>query len=352
MFSERECLVKLSSIGQAIVQATRPRSLIVPLQIGLAVQMHHTFGSRFLIDSLNSCGISSSYSEVKKYELNAAITQKTDIPEALTSSHLQYIADNVDHNIRTIDGHGTFHGMGIVASVTPGFKRNSTVPRVNVDTEELKKLANIDIKFYGLGLNIQSPLKYKKLPPVQATSCSEDISLLSIATWPVNRLGWSALCQMVYKEPFPGKSSVVFLPMIDMDPSDMTCIYSTLSFVSKEARRHNSDPVLTFDQPLYWKGRNIIQNEPDDSALKSIVLRLGGFHTEMSFLGSIGNIMNNTGLSELLESVYAPAAVVHMLSGKAISRAIRGHFLVYTALALLMITEIYEIDINILDKIH
>ena len=97
-------------------------------------------------------------------------------------------------------------------------------------------------------------------------------------------MGWSALCQLVYKEPFPGKSSVVFLPMIDMDPSDMTCIYSTLNFVSKEARRHNSNPVLTFDQPLYWKGRNIIQNEPDDSALKSIVLRLGGFHTEMSFL--------------------------------------------------------------------
>jgi hypothetical protein len=88
MFSERECLVKLSSIGQAIVQATIPRSLIVALQIGLAVQMHQTFGSRFLIDSLNSCGLSSSYSEVKKYELNAAITQKTDIPEALTSSHL------------------------------------------------------------------------------------------------------------------------------------------------------------------------------------------------------------------------------------------------------------------------
>jgi hypothetical protein len=52
-----------------------------------------------------------------------------------------------------------------------------------------------------------------------------------------------------------------------------------------------------------------------------------------------------------LESVYAPAAVVHMLSGKAISRAIRGHFLVYTTLTLLMITEIYEIDINILDNV-
>lgn len=95
----------------------------------------------------------------------------------------------------------------------------------------------------------------------------------------------------------------------------MTCIYSTLRLASKEARRHNSDAVLTFDQPLYWKGRNIIQNEPDDSALKSIVLKFGGFHTAMSFLGSIGNIMNTT---ELSESVYAPAAVVHVLSGKAI----------------------------------
>ena len=27
---------------------------------------------------------------------------------------LQYVADNVDHNIATLDGHGTFHGMGII----------------------------------------------------------------------------------------------------------------------------------------------------------------------------------------------------------------------------------------------
>jgi hypothetical protein len=66
------------------------------------------------------------------------------------------------------------------------------------------KLANIDIKFYGLDLNIQSPLKYKKLPPVQTTTYSEDISLLSIATWPVNRLGWSALCQTVLFHLNPG----------------------------------------------------------------------------------------------------------------------------------------------------
>ncbi|VDI53290.1 Hypothetical predicted protein [Mytilus galloprovincialis] len=111
--------LKLSAIGQTIIQATRPRSLIAPLQIGLAVQMHHHFGSRFLIDSLYNMGFSSSYSEVQRYEMNAAMSQGTDIPEVTEEGNLQYIADNVDHNLRTIDGHGTFHGMGIIASVTP-----------------------------------------------------------------------------------------------------------------------------------------------------------------------------------------------------------------------------------------
>lgn len=57
--------------------------------------------------------------------------------------------------------------------------------------------------------------------------------------------------------------------------------------MSEQAKIHNSDPVITFDQPLYWKAVNIIRNEPLSSPLKSIVVRLGGFHTEMSFLGSI-----------------------------------------------------------------
>ena len=44
--------LKIASIGQTIMQATRPRVFIAPLQLGLAVQMYHHFGSIFLIDSL------------------------------------------------------------------------------------------------------------------------------------------------------------------------------------------------------------------------------------------------------------------------------------------------------------
>ena len=50
------CGRKRVSIGQAIMQAARPRVLLAPLQIGLGVQLHHHFVSRFRIDSLHRLG--------------------------------------------------------------------------------------------------------------------------------------------------------------------------------------------------------------------------------------------------------------------------------------------------------
>ena len=38
----------------------------------------------------------------------------------------QFAGDNVDHNIKTLDGSGTFHGMGIIAISTP-FPGNSVL---------------------------------------------------------------------------------------------------------------------------------------------------------------------------------------------------------------------------------
>lgn len=84
--------------------------------------------------------------------------------------------------------------------------------------------------------------------------------------------------------------------MIDMNPSDLSCVYSTLLFACREARRYQR----TFDQPLLWKAMTIIRNEPENSQLKSMVIhvRLGAFHTEMSFLSCIGHIIEGSGIQE------------------------------------------------------
>jgi len=49
LFPANSC-TKVASLGQAITQATRPRVILCPLQLGLGVQLHH-FSSKFLIDS-------------------------------------------------------------------------------------------------------------------------------------------------------------------------------------------------------------------------------------------------------------------------------------------------------------
>ena len=75
-------------------------------------------------------------------------------------------------------------------------------------------------------------------------------------------------------------------------------------------------PIITFDQPLWWKALMIIESEPVDSDLRQVVLRLGSFHTEMSFIVSIGHLMTESGLKELLELIYVPNAVEHILMVK------------------------------------
>ena len=121
-----------------------------------------------------------------------------------------------------------------------------------------------------------------------------------------------------------------------------TCFYSTLNFVCSEAKRHQVTPILTFDQPLWWKAVTIVSTEPAGSDLHSMVLRLGGFHVLMSFLGCIGHVMKGSGFQDLLEIVYSQNTVVHMISGKAIARAVRGHFLVDSALHALIMKEAYK----------
>ncbi|CAG2218591.1 unnamed protein product [Mytilus edulis] len=311
LFSEADCITKISAIGHAIIQATRPRSVIAPLQIGLGIQMHHHFGSRFLVDTLYNLGFCSSYSEVQKFEMNAAASRSTE-NENDSQSFVQFVADNVDHNIRSLDGFGTFHGMGIISASTPGIKTARAVPRTNPSIKEITALAKINIKFYKEQSNSFRQLKYEVLKKREMGNETWKLDLLSKICWPLKlSASWSAIMHKTSGS-YPGQSNITFLPMIDLNPSDESCIYTTLHFVCKEAKKNKCTPILTFDQPLYWKAMTIVQNEPTTSSLKCLVLKLGGFHAEMSFIGSIGYLMSGSGLMNIFETVYASTAVSYI----------------------------------------
>ena len=53
-----------------------------------------------------------------------------------------------------------------------------------------------------------------------------------------------------------------------------------------------------------------------------------------------------TGIEEVLELVYAKIAVPHILSGKAVAHAIRGHFLVDAALNAMLISDTFSLPLS------
>lgn len=339
--------LKLCSLGQAIMQAARPRILIAPLQLGLAVQMHHQFSSRFLNDTLNAHGYCSSYSEVQRYERCAAVSRGLDISEFFPGKWIQYVADNVDHDIRTLDGRGTFHGMGMIGAVCPKTDVASIIKRISVTGDDISSVGHINIKpFIPTGDELRD-LRYECLSPQCRQGSLVDLLWKTSLTLQPLRPGWSGYMQLISNGCHPGPSSVMFLPMIDMNPSDMTCVNSTLHFVSEHAQRHGVTPVVTFDQPLWWKAMTIIHAAAENSPLHSVLPRLGGFHTLMSFLGSIGHLMSGTGLQEVLEVIFAGNSVPHIISGKAYSRAIRGHFLIDGVVHTLLLSKLYETKLGL-----
>ena len=88
------------------------------------------------------------------------------------------------------------------------------------------------------------------------------------------------------------------LPIIDSS-SNMTCIHSTLEFLSNLSIKVKKACIITFDQPLYWKSIIITKNSTDPN-LQNIVLIFGAFRSAMNLFGCLGKIMDNTGLKRNL----------------------------------------------------
>ena len=142
-----------------------------------------------------------------------------------------------------------------------------------------------------------------------------------------------------------------FLLILDVNPSDETCIYPTLFFVIKEGQRIGIvTPCITFDQPLWLKAMGIIKEKDLNT-----VCRLRGFHMLMSFLGSIGKLMIGSGLEEVFEEIYSEDTVKHIFSGKAVARALQAHMLTQSALIshlLNSLVDVGELDLSELEKTY
>ena len=76
---------------------------------------------------------------------------------------VQFMTDNVDHNLGTADGYNTFHGMGIIATITPGVDMTRTIPRTNDYIQDLTSIGKVNISFYNKNKRVTTDFRFQCL---------------------------------------------------------------------------------------------------------------------------------------------------------------------------------------------
>ncbi|CAB4039508.1 Hypothetical predicted protein [Paramuricea clavata] len=388
--------------GQNFVKAYRPRSGVLPYQMGLAIQLDHRFGSKWMLNKFHRLGCTESYAETQSYKycyLNekngvgisgasgalGTITEETDnqiddevqvdveledLSVAVTADECgiqsddlgvsmeaeetssvgavtQFVGDNVDLNIVSIYGNTPFHSMSLIKVTSPaphsGDDRTKTaINRVKLKTlDKAKILKAAEVKILPFTIRKQTGIDAITFLSIAdlASSVAQEQSLLSpgdtlwTAGWAIKgkdpefqHSNWNGWMRRIHADDAKESTHVDLLPVIEGDPNDHRTIFTTL----KECMRLSGDEVaiVTFNLPIWLKAVDIIKQ-----ANLPIIPRLGGFHLLKSYLGSLGKIVEDSGLLELIQLIYPGSTTAdHILSGGCFDKAIRAHLLIDAAL--------------------
>ena len=121
----------------------------------------------------------------------------------------------------------------------------------------------------------------------------------------------------------------MFGPLIDSPPAHPDTVLTTLVHAENVLQEQGTHIThLVADMQMYKVALQIKWS--DQERWKHLVLRPGGMHMLMSFIGCIGILMRCTGLEDLLGCAFA--GVPNMMNGKAWPKALRGLHMVTTAL--------------------
>lgn len=338
--SNEEYSIVRDNIAHAIISAIRPRTFISNLQLALGTYIYRKTGSKLIIDIISKLGMCASYYTIQLYEASTIMNSPGIVLD--DDVFVQHVFDNTDHNVSTLDGRRSFHCLGGISVYTPGYavdyggsvkkcnsmpsaselaSKNSVniVPYNNSNVNGLKNIKYINISELRLEESVALPPSY--------TTClwAKYFNIPNIPSW-------KGFVEVLSEDVSYSVSNITCLPFINQPPSNLTTINTALHNAVAECTKLNQKTCfVTFDQPLYIKARSIVAAS-EGSSLQNVIVRLGGFHLLMSYLGAIGHVMNGSGLEDLWSVIYAPESVKKMITCSAFARSMRAHILTFTAL--------------------
>ena len=144
-------------------------------------------------------------------------------------SLLHLIADNVDHNAKTLEGDNVGHMMGQMGAIKPATPIKKQIRRNKISLDVIRKIRHHNIVFQKDPKSVLKLLKFTSVRPVvdDVLNTKADVQVSMHVSRP--RPMWSGYMQAIHQgQTNPGPSSQLFLPTIDLSSSSLTCVRSTL----------------------------------------------------------------------------------------------------------------------------
>lgn len=345
--SERQIL----SIGQDLIFAVSKGTVKTPKHVGYSMTVKHKTNSRQLVTLAHHAGHGISYNDVVRIEKaledrnkersgNGIYVPGNIIPGA---GFIHGAADNIDFNEETLDGRKTTHATSMV--LYQNTKHHS-------EMQEPQALPVPDIPEFQECNKHPSPAFSHQIQPtlfgirtdVKKDSMKETMWLTArmdpqklyeqdtarIAT-EQSIPGWSPFNTAITST-HPTKTTIGYCAPLPDPPTEDKTVYTTMkNFIIMNKKLGQDKAFLTLDLAIYCKAKVIQWNFP---VFNDLIIRLGGFHIALNFLGCIGNLYMGSGLEEWVVEgdVYGPNTLAKILAGKQYNRGVRACKLIAEAL--------------------
>lgn len=254
---------------------------------------------------------------------------------------IQTVADNFDTNIASPNGLKSTHSLALLLTQV----QESTDHIQNPKTPAIKRLRKEDLKIeHTLPMTVERYNGPRK-PDMPQACARQPILPLRILAAKIITLNRAQLTDYIFLKKITHDSSTpeyngfktemarkqghtikpatkaIYTPLIDMKPSDPDTVMTAMVESQRLTQQCNQLVTLfTVDQQLYRVAVDVLWAYPQK--FKNIIPRLGGMHMLMSFIGTVGTLMANSGLEALMNAAFG--GVQKMLTGKKFPQCVRA----------------------------
>lgn len=300
---------------------------------GLAIR--HLTGSSHLLNIVHQFGHCASPYTIRMYETSLALLRlstRDQIPEGFAPNKLVTLVwDNIDFTEETQSGHGTTHHTNGIM-VQKNLVHNTTQPRPAVekgnrslkpDMTPLEEFNRVQRQGPQFKIDFNRVNAERWQPSIERAEKSDFLYILSRRSDPLQP-GWTGFnIRRQLTNQMLEKSAIFYLPVIEASPTDMSTVKEVILRSLEIADKFQLQQIVAvFDQAIYAKVQEV--RWMNDTFKQRLVVRLGEFHTAISFMSIIGKRFGDAGLRDILieSGVVAEGSVNGVLSGHHYNRSI------------------------------